>query len=89
MTVNWALQEVLAGRIMKMSKGVITAMTACRIAHNNFVEAALIQSTKGKTWRRSWDPTASSKARKLTDVSINHWGAKIVNGTRNTKKENR
>ena len=88
-TVDGALQKVLAGGIMKMPKGVITTMTACRIAQNEFVEAALIQSTKSQTRRRSWDKPAAAKARKLMDMSIDHWGAKIINGTRNTKKENR
>ena len=89
LTVDGALQKVLAGRIMKMPKGVITAMTACHIAQNQFVEAALIQSTKSQTRRRSWDKPAAAKARKLMDMSIDHWSAKIINGTRNTKKENR
>ena len=87
--VESALKKCLAGTIMKIPKGVNECVSACRQAQNELVESALIQSTKGRTRRRSWNKPAAKKARMVVDMSINHWGAKIINGTRNTKKENR
>ena len=88
-TVQSVLKKCVAATIMKVPKKMNTSMFVCREAQNDFLEAALIQSSRGRTRRRSWDKPAAKKARMVVDMSLNYWGPAIVNGTRNTKKENR
>jgi len=89
-TCDTAIQRSVANTVVRVPKKINEAVFHCRVAQNDIIEQALLESTRGKTRRRSFDKPAAKRARMMIDLNVDHFGTKgAVSGTRNTKKENR
>lgn len=88
-SVDQAIARCIKGNLLAAAPKLYKGASAYRQAQNEFVNAAMIQSTKGSTRRRSFDEKEADKFRQALDLSINHFGGLDINGLRNTKKENR
>ena len=76
-TVQSVLKKCVAATIMKVPNKMNTSMFVCREAQNELIEAALIQSSRGRTCRCSWDKPAAKKARMVVDMSLNYWALQL------------
>jgi len=89
-TCDTATQRSVANTVVKVPKKINEAMFHCRMAQNDMIKQALLESARGKTRRRSFNKPAAKRARMMVDMNVDHFGAKgAVSGARNTKKENR
>jgi len=89
-TLDAVVQRSMANTIAKVPKKINEAAFHCRVAQNDMMKQAWMESTCGRTCCRSFDKPATKRACMMIDMNVDPFGAKgAVSGTHNTKKENR
>ena len=62
-TSDTTIQRCVANTVVKVPKKINEAAFHCRMAQNDMIEQALLESTRGKTCRRSFFKPATKRAR--------------------------